>query len=210
MELYGITAQGLKPNPARIEAVKQYKVPHDLHTVRQFLGLTSFYRRFVPGLARIATLLHELTKKEVPFKWTEACEIAFDHLKDKLVEAPILAYPNFNKEFTLETDASVCSLGAILLQFQEDKRLHPVAYASRALSDQEKRYAITELETSAVVWVMSHFYCYLYGHDVTVLTDHSAVKAVLCNPEGSSKHARWWTRVYGAGIWNVNIQYVTL
>ena len=209
MEYLGhiITAQGLKPDPARIEAVKQYKVPHDLHTVRQFLGLTSFYRRFVPGFARIASPLHELTKKGVPFKWTEACQIAFDQLKDKLVEAPILAYPNFNKEFTLETDASVCGLGAILSQFQEDKRLHPVAYASRALSDQEKRYAITELETLAVVWAMSHFYCYLYGHDVTVLTDHSAVKAVLCNPGGSSKHARWWTRVYGAGIRNVNIIY---
>ena len=202
-----ITAQGLKPNPDRIEAVKQYKVPRDIHTVRQFLGLASFYRRFVPGFARIASPLHELTKKGVSFRWTEACQTAFDQLKDKLVEAPVLAYPNFNEKFTLETDASVHGLGAILSQFQEDKRFHPVAYASRALSDQEKRYAITELETLAVVWAMSHFHCYLYGHDVTVLTDHSAVKAVLCNPGGSSKHARWWTRVYGAGIRNVDIIY---
>ena len=87
MEYLGhvFTAQGLKPNPAHIEAVKQYKVPHDLHTVRQFLGITSFYRRFVPGFAQIARLLHKLTKKGVPFKWTEACQIAFDQLKDKLV-----------------------------------------------------------------------------------------------------------------------------
>ena len=202
-----ITAQGLKPNPDRIEAVKQYKVPHDVHTVRQFLGLTSFYRRFVPGFAQIASPLHELTKKGIAFKWTEACQTALDQLKDKLVESPVLAYPNFNEEFTLETDASVHGLGAILSQVQEDKKLHPVAYASRALSDQEKRYAITELETLAVVWAISHFHSYLYGHDVTVLTDHSAVKAVLCNPGGSSKHARWWTRVFGAGIRNVDIIY---
>ena len=203
-----ITAQGLKPsfsiNPDRTEAVKQYKVLHDVHTVLQFLGLTSFYRRFVPGFARIASPLHELTKKGIAFKWTEACQTAFNQLNEKLVEAP---YPNFNEKFTLETDASVHGLGAILSQVQEDKKLHPVAYASRALSDQEKRYAITELETLAVVWSMSHFHSYLYGHDVTVLTDHSAVKAVLCNPGGSSKHARWWTQVFGAGIQNVDIIY---
>ena len=90
-----------------------YKVPHDLHTVYQFLGLnSSFYRRFVPGFAWIASPLHELTKKEIPFKWTEVCHIALDQLKDKLVEAPVIAYPNVNKEFILETNASVCGLGS--------------------------------------------------------------------------------------------------
>ena len=108
------------------------------------------------------------------------------------MEVPILTYPSFNKEFTLETNACVCvcGLGAILSQLQEDRRLHPVAYASRVLSYQEKRNAITELETLAVVWAINHFYCYLYGHDVIVLIDHSADKAVLCKPGGSSKHAR--------------------
>lgn len=82
----------------------------------------------------------------------------------------------------LGTDASASGLGAVLSQEQEDGRLHPVAYASRALSPQEKRYAITELETLAVVWALSHFNAYLYGHDVVVYTDHSAVKAVLETP----------------------------
>ena len=145
----------------------------------------------MPGFAQIASPLHEPTKKGIAFKWTVACQNAFDQLKEKLVEAPVLVYLNFNEKFTLETDASVHELGAILSQVLEDKKLHPVAYASRALSDQEKRYAISELETLAVVWSMSHFHSYLYGHDVTVLTDHSAVKAVPCNPGGSSKHARW-------------------
>ena len=84
----------------------------------------------------------------------------------------------------------MCGLGAILSQFQEDRRLHPVAYASRVLSYQEKRNAITELQTLAVVWAMSHFYYCLYGHDVIVLIDHSADKAVLCNLGASGKHAR--------------------
>lgn len=120
-----------------------------------------------------------------------------------------MAYPNFQNDFTLETDASGSGLGAILSQAQEDGRLHSVAYASRALSPQEKRYAITELEMLAVVWAMSHFCHYLCGHDVTVITDHSAVKAFLSNPGGSGKHARWWTKVCGAGIKIVNIVYRT-
>ena len=143
--------------------MEQFKEPHDLLTVRQFLGLASFYRRFVPGFAQIASPLHELTRKGITFKWSEACQTAFDQLKRKLVEAPVLAYPDFNKPFTLETDASIQGVGAILSQRQKDTKLHPVAYASRALSVQEKRYAITELETLAVIWAMSHFHSYLYG-----------------------------------------------
>ena len=121
------------------------------------------------------------------------------------MEAPVLAYPDFDKEFTLETDASIQGLGAILSQVQEDMKLHPVAYASRALAAQEKRYTITctELETLAVVWAMSHFHSYLYEHDVTILTDHSAVRAVLGNPGGGSKHTRWWMRVYGRAAPNM-------
>ena len=90
---------------------------------------------------------------------------------------------------------------------QEDGQAHPVAYASRALSDVEKRYAVTELETLAVVWALNHFHAYLYGNEVTVYTDHSAVKAVLETPNPSAKHARWWTKVYGSGVKNIQIVY---
>ena len=86
----------------------------------------------MPGFAQLASPLHELKRKGVTFKWTET---AFDQLKGKLVDAPVLVFPKFNERFTLETDVSVHGLGAILSQFQEDKRLHSVAYASRALSD---------------------------------------------------------------------------
>ena len=85
-----IAAEGLKPNPERVEAVKQFKEPYNLLTVHQFLGLTSFYRRFVPAFAQITSPLHELTKKEVPFAWTTACQTSFEQLKGKLVEAPVL------------------------------------------------------------------------------------------------------------------------
>ena len=101
----------------------------------------------------------------------------------------MLAFPSFDVDFTLETDASIQGLGAILSQLQTDGKLHPVAYASRALNKAEKNYSITELETLAVVWASSHFYSYFYGNTVTVLTDHSAVRAILETPNPISKHA---------------------
>ena len=120
--------------------------------------------------------------------------------------APVLAFPNFDKSFVLETDASIKGLGAVLSQQQEDGQIHPVAFASRALS-QEKNYSVTDLETLAVVWAVSHFHAYLYGHDVEVRTDHSAVKAVLSAPSPNGKHARWWSKVYSSGVRAVTITH---
>ena len=108
-----------------------------VHQVHQFLGLVSYYRRFIAGFADIAYPLHTFTKKDVSFVWSTGCQKAFDLLKSKLSSAPILVYPNFDLEFVLETDASVRGLGAFLSQ-QLNSQLHPVAFASRALSPQEQ------------------------------------------------------------------------
>ena len=135
------------------------------------------------------------------------CQEAFEALKKRLVEAPVLVYPDFSTGFVLETDASYQGLGAVLSQKLEDRLLHPVAFASRALAKPEKNYAVTELETLAVVWAVKHFRAYLYGHDVEVVTDHSAVKSLLTAPSPSGKHARWWLQVFGSGLRSVNIVY---
>ena len=202
-----ITPTGVGPNPKQIVAVKEFLIPQNVSQVRQFLGLTSYYRRFIGQFAKIASPLYELTRKGTEWHWNDGQQISFDTLKTRLSKAPILAYPNFKKEFVLETDASLKGLGAVLSQEQEDKRLHPVAYASRALSAAEKNYSITELETLAVVWAISHFRAYLYGHEVKILTDHSAVKTILEVPNLSGKHARWWLKVFGCGIGKVQITY---
>ena len=100
-----------------------------------------------------------------------------DTLKTKLVETPILVYSNFDVGFDLETDASYEGLGVVLSHKLEDKLLHPVSHSSRALSPSEKNYiCVTELETLAVVWAVKHYHAYLYGNDIQVVTDHSAVK----------------------------------
>ena len=161
----------------------------------------------MPNFSKVACLSRSLTQKGAEFKWTGEFETAFRTLKEKLTSAPVLAYPSFEKPFILETDASVNGVGAMLSQLQEDGLVHPIAYASRSLMTGERNYAVTELETLAVVWAITHFVPYLYGHEVTVYTDHSAVKAVLETSNPSGKHARWWTRVYGSGAKNVTIKY---
>lgn len=167
-----VTPAGLKPNDDQLLAVKQYQTPKNVKGLRQFLGLASYYHRFIKQFAKIAHPLHALTCKGTEFVWTEECQTAFDNLKARLVTAPVLAFPNFEKNFILETDASIKGLGAVLSQQQEDGQIHPVAFASRALSLQEKNYSVTDLETLAVVWAVSHFHAYLCGHDVEVRTDH--------------------------------------
>ena len=119
--------------------------------------------------------------------------MAFEKLKELLTTPPILAFPNFELPFTLETDASGVGLGAVLSQQQgsETTSCRPIAYASRTLQKHERNYGITELEALAVVWATKHFHVYLYGHQCKVLTDHSALKSLLNTPHPSGKLARW-------------------
>ena len=145
-----ITPAGLKPIERNLIAVREFPVPTNLKHLRQFLGLTSHYRHFIHNYAKIAHSLYAMTRKGAQYQWTADCEVAFETLKSKLLTPPILAYPDFGKDFVLETDASKHGLGAILSQRQEDNRLHPVhpvAYASRSISASEANYAITNLET---------------------------------------------------------------
>ena len=157
-----ISSKGIAPDPAKTQKVKDFPVPTDITKLKQFLGLASYYRRFIPGFAKLAHPLHSLTKKGADFYWSVECQRAFEKLKELLTQAPVLAYPCFGegKEFILETDASG-GLGAVLAQKQADGLVNPVAYASRSLNPHEKSYAILELETLALVWA------------VTVLSIHS-------------------------------------
>ena len=132
-----ITPLGLMTNLRLVSAVSTFPVPRNVRETRQFLGLSSYYQRFIPLFAKIARPLHQLTKKNAHFEWTSACQEVFQVLKEKLCEAPVLAYPSFQNDFVLETDASVEGIGAVLSQFQEDGCRHPVAFASRSLSASE-------------------------------------------------------------------------
>ena len=173
-----ISEQGIRTDSRKVEAVQQFPVPQDLKTLRSFLGLASYYRKFVPGFAKIAGPLHALTKKDVPFAWTHNCQKAFSDLKELLINSPLLVFLDFSKPFVLETDAS----GAVLAQKQDDGSVRPIAYASRSLQPHERNYGITELEGLGVVWAIKHFRPYLYGHSCEVF-NHSALTSLLNTPQ---------------------------
>ena len=130
---YIVSEAGIAADPRKVEAVRSFPEPVHLTSLRSFLGLASYYRRFIPLFSAIAQPLYALTKKDVRFVWTQPCQEAFDCLKHLMTKAPVLAFPDFERDFVLETDASGAGLGAVLSQKQEDGFQRPVAFASRTL-----------------------------------------------------------------------------
>ena len=164
----------MKPDSRKTEAIRTWPTPSDVGTVRQFLGLVSYYRRYIKGFADIAAPLYALTQKGVKFEWTEACETAFLVLKKKLTADPILAYPRFDKDakpFTVYTDASSIGLGAVL---EQDG--HVVAYARRVLTKPEQQYSVIQQECLAVVYALKQFRHYLLGRFFELETDHQPLQ----------------------------------
>jgi len=191
-----ISAQGIQTDPDKIRAVQEFKCPTTDKTLRQFLGLTSYFRRFIKNFALIASPLHNLlrgpkckkksltSQEKWPEKWSEECEVAFRTLKSKLINAPLLKYPDFNKSFYLETDASLVGYGAILFQM-EGKQKSVIAYASRKLKIAEqtiKGYSSMKIEFLALHWAITKkFKDYLYGakHEFIVRTDNHPLSRMM-------------------------------
>ena len=188
---YVVSRAGISADQQKIKAVNNFPQLHDITSLRSFLGLASYYRRFIPNFSTVAGPLYALTQKNTEFLWNQAQFESFHQLKQLLIHAPVLAFPNFSQEFILETDASGSGLGAILAQQQEDGTIPPIAYASRTLQQHEKKYGATELEALGVVWSVKHFRHYLYGHKCIVYTDHEPLKSLLNTSHPSGKLARW-------------------
>ena len=187
-----ISQQGVSPDPTKLTAVAKIPLPSNIKEVRTFLGLTGYYRRFIPNYATVAQPLTKLTSKEYcnNFVWTDECTAAFDKLKQLLCSAPILCYPDFDREFILQTDASDVGLGAVLSQIDKSGNEHVVAYASKTLSPREKNYSTTEKEAFAIHFGTQHFRVYLLGRKFTISTDHSAL-SWLHSMEPKGRIARW-------------------
>ena len=185
-----ISKDGVLPDPDKVSAIKEYPVPRSVKDVRAFLGLANYYRKFVKDFAKIAGPLHDLTKKGLKFQWSDACQSAFETLKEALTQAPILAYPDFTLEFTLATDASDHGLGYVLGQVQNGREV-VIAYGGRKLLPAEKNYSVTEREALAVVAGIKHYQHYLYGARFKVLTDHSAVRWLMSLKMPCGRLARW-------------------
>lgn len=185
-----ITEAGIIPDPEKLKAVESFPSPQRIKDIQSFIGLAGYYRRFIKDFSKIAKPLTKLTKKGTKFEWTTEQQKAFDHLKEKLITAPILKYPNFNETFILTTDASDYALGAVLSQGVIG-RDHPIAYASRVLSRAEQNYNTTERELLAIVWAVKHFRPYLYGTKFKIITDHKPLVWLFSVNDPGSRLIRW-------------------
>ncbi|XP_069140237.1 uncharacterized protein [Argopecten irradians] len=189
---YVVGDQRLRPDQEKIKAIEEAPRPETKKQVRSFLGLASFYRRFIPNFSAIAIPLSDLTKKGLANKveWNANHEKAFLSLKKMLTSSPVLKLPDLSQEFILRTDASDTGIGAVLLQEENDKAM-PVAYASRKLLPREKNYAIIERECLAIVWGIQKFEPYLYGREFVLETDHQPLTYLNRTRTANGRLMRW-------------------
>ena len=201
---------GIKTDKEKVEKVINFPKPTTITELRGFLGLASYYRRFIKDFSKMSKPLtklmqgikYEKGKKQkdqnkkisITENWGKEQEENFNRLKQVLTEAPVLVYPDFEKEFILQTDASKGALGAVLSQVDENGKDHPVAFASRTCNKSEQNYSTTELESLAVVWAVEKFHNYLYGQKFIIETDHNALK-FMDNTDLTGRRARWQIRM---------------
>ena len=181
-----MSAEGIRVDPVKIEAVVNWKPPRNFTEVRSFLGLAGYYRRVVKGFSIIASPLTKLLRKGVMFEWSDKCQNSFEQLKDMLVEAPVLTQPTSGKEYTLYSDASGIGLRCVLMQNEK-----VVAYASRQLKLHELNYPTHDLELAAVVFALKIWRHYLYGEKCRIYTDHKSLKYLLTRKELNLGQRRW-------------------
>ena len=185
-----VSARGTEPDSSKVEAVRDFATPTSLTDVRAFLGLASYYRRFIKNFADIAAPLHDLTKGGQEFSWTSAADQAFNDLKNRLCSAPILSLPDFSLPFTIHTDAIGFGLGAVLSQRRgENEKV--IAYASRTLTPAERNYSTTEKECLAIVWTVNYWRPYLLGKAFDIVTDHQSLTWLQGLKEPKGRLARW-------------------
>jgi len=182
---YILSNKGLKPDENKLKSIKAFSKPSNKTELLRFLNTIGFYRRFIPNFSHKASCLFKLTESNQKFVWNSETQVAFDSLKETLMKAPILAYPDHSKEFELYTDASKVALGAVLMQKDSKGISKPIAFASRHLTKTERNYSVTEKELLAIVWATKHFNHYVFDRKTTIFTDHQPL-ATMSRPSNPS------------------------
>uniref|UniRef100_A0A8C1TWC8 ribonuclease H n=1 Tax=Cyprinus carpio TaxID=7962 RepID=A0A8C1TWC8_CYPCA len=208
----------IRPQVGKVEAIKNAERPVTKKQVRSFLGLVGWYRRFIPNFSERAFTLTDLTKKDKPNKvnWTQDCERAFQDLKNSLCTEPVLKSTDFEKTFTVQTDASEHGLGAVLLQ-EGQGQLQPIAYISRKLLPRESRYSTVEKECLAIKWALDALRYYLVGRKFILETDHRALAWLGRMRDTNARITRWFLAIqpfdfeilYKAGSQNCAADYLS-
>lgn len=176
-----ITQDGIKPDPSKADKILDWKLPTNQKEIKQFLGLSGYYRRFIKDYSKITKPMTKYLQKSVKTVdiTDESYKSAFEDLKKTIASDQVLAYPDFEQPFILTTDASNLALGAVLSQMQ-DQVEKPIAFASRTLTKCEARYSTIAKEALAIMWAVQKFRPYIYGNDVYIQ---------ITNPSNTLNHA---------------------
>ena len=179
-----IDAEGIHADPEKIKAIQEFPVPKKTKDLKRFFGMVNYLGKFLPKLADDSAQLRKLLKKEYKDNWTwnDQLNMEYQKMKESLSSAPVLAPFSLEAETWLSTDASSYGLGAAIFQKTEDG-LKPIAFASRALTETEQRYAQIEKEALAICWAAEKFYYYLAGRKFHIETDHKPLISILSKME---------------------------
>lgn len=213
-----ISKDGIKADPAKVEAIVKIPRPQNITELKSFLGVVNFYARFVARLSTIMSPLYDLLKKNVSWKWTAQCEKAFKTIKELLVSAEVLMHYDQNKPLFLTTDASARGISGVLTQSCAGAGLgpggpaaeRPVAYVSRSLNDAERNYSQIDREALAIVFSFEKLHQFLYGRRFVLRTDHKPLVSIF-GPKQSipamvaSRLQRWAIKL---SAYTYDIEYV--
>ncbi|GJV60942.1 putative reverse transcriptase domain-containing protein [Tanacetum coccineum] len=181
-----VNRDGIHVDPSKVESVKNWKTPESSTEIRSFLGLAGYYRRFIENFSKIAKPLTLLTQKNKAYVWGDKQDEAFQILKEKLCNAPVLALPDGPDDFVVYCDASKQGFGSVLMQ-----RGKVIAYASRQLKKHEKNYTTHDLELGAVVFALKIWRHYLYGTKSVIYTDHKSLQYIFDQKDLNMRQRRW-------------------
>ena len=191
---YIISKDGIQTDESKIEAINNFQSPSCIKHLRSFLGLTNYYRKFIKNYAQYSKPLESICGKNngKNLKWTDECEVAFRKLKEQMTKAPVLAYPDFEKQFILDTDASFDTIGAVLSQKDEYGSERVIAYGSHKLNKHELGYCITRKELLAIYYFAQHFKHFLYGKNFLLRTDHKAITFMMSTKNPITPQFQTW------------------
>nr|CAH7744111.1 unnamed protein product [Callosobruchus chinensis] len=207
-----LSNQGIAADQRKVRTIMEFRSPQNKEEVRSFLGLVTYLGKFLPDLGTTTEPLRQLTKKDTIFNWNEYHQQHFDSLKKSLAELPTLSYFDPKRRTQLVADASPVALGAVLLQFDHLQNPKVISFASKSLSEVERRYSQTEKESLSLVWSVERFYFYLAGLEFELVTDHKPLEAIFKpTSKPPARIERWLLRlqafrfkvVYKPGKFNI-------